>query len=163
NDLNPPAGFLTSWNNKQAPQFRSNDRQFSYGPVFRSQMLDVRIRAAITAGPIDRADLVDAMGDAGTVDLRGQEDLPLLLQVLGLPVMDPFSRTYCGNGVLAACRAALWHAMDQAAADLEAEFGDPNVANWKRVPADEEIQHSAVGVTSVPPIDWINRPTFQQV
>src|SRR5947199_10977 len=83
NDLNPPAGFLTSWNNKQAPQFRSNDRQFSYGPVFRSQMLDVRIRAAITAGPIDRADLVDAMGDAGTVDLRGQEDLPLLLQVLG--------------------------------------------------------------------------------
>ena len=266
NDLNPPAGFLTSWNNKQAPQFRSNDRQFSYGPVFRSQMLDVRIRAAITAGPIDRADLVDAMGDAGTVDLRGQEDLPLLLQVLGptapagsdprsqdmrdrlatwvttqthrrdrdhdgayddpqppaiidawwprlahamfdsasgaaidnlglelddgnrrnhigsafddafyshpnkdlrqvlgLPVMDPFSQTYCGNGVLAACRAALWHAMDQAAADLEAEFGDPNVASWKRVPADEEIQHSAVGVTSVPPIDWINRPTFQQV
>jgi hypothetical protein len=53
--------------------------------------------------------------------------------------------------------------MDQAAADLEAEFGDPNVANWKRVPADDEIEHTAVGVTSVPPIDWINRPTFQQV
>src|SRR5947199_9480107 len=53
--------------------------------------------------------------------------------------------------------------MDQAAADIEAEFSDPNVTNWKRVTADDEIQHSAVGVTSVPPIDWINRPTFQQV
>ncbi|TMA36420.1 MAG: hypothetical protein E6J79_13250 [Deltaproteobacteria bacterium] len=86
-----------------------------------------------------------------------------LRQVLGLPVTDPWSRTYCGNGALAACRATLWHAMDQAAADLEAEFGDPSVANWKRVPADDEIQHSAVGVTTVPAIDWINRPTFQQV
>src|SRR5438094_290196 len=266
NDLNPPAGFLTSWNNKQAPQFRSNDRQFSYGPVFRSQMLDVRIRAAITAGPIDRADLVSAMEDAGTCDLRGQEDLPLLLQVLGptapggadpraqemrdrlaawvttqthrrdfdhdgsyddpeapaiidawwtrlshamfdansgnaiqnlglelddgnrrghigsafddafyshpnkdlrqvlgLAVTDPWSRTYCGSGVLADCRTALWNAMSQAAADLETEFMSPNVADWKRQIADEDIRHVAVGVTTVPAIEWVNRPTFQQV
>ena len=265
-DLNPPAGFLTSWNNKQAPGFKANDRQFAYGPVFRSQMLDVRIRAAIAAGPIDRADLVDAMEDAGTVDLRGQEDLALLLQVLGatapggvdpraqemrdrlaawlttethrrdrdhdgayddpqapaimdawwtrlahgmfdsasgaaidnlaltlddgnrrdhigssfddafyghvnkdlrqvlgLPVADPWSRTYCGNGVLAACRATLWSAMSQAAADLTSEFGSPSVANWKRQVADEDVRQQAVGVTSVPAIHWINRPTFQQV
>jgi acyl-homoserine lactone acylase PvdQ len=265
-DLNPPAGFITSWNNKQAPQFRANDRQFAYGPVFRSQMLDVRIRAAIAAGPIDRADLVNAMEDAGTVDLRGQEDLALLLQalgatapggadaraqdmrdrlaawlttethrrdfdhdgeyddpqspaimdawwtrlahgmfdagsgdaidnlhlelddgnrrahigssfddafyghvnkdlrqVLGLPVSDPWSRTYCGGGVLAACRTALWAAMSQAAADLESEFGSPNVALWKRAVADESIHHQAVGVTTVPDVHWINRPTFQQV
>src|SRR5207248_1206945 len=55
NDLNPPAGFLTSWNNKQAPGFKANDRQFSYGPVFRNQMLAKRIQAAIGTGPIDRA------------------------------------------------------------------------------------------------------------
>ena len=266
NDLNPPAGFLTSWNNKQAPQFKSNDRQFSYGPVFRNQMLVTRIQSAIAAGPIDRADLVNAMEDAGTCDLRGQEDLPLLLQVLGptapggadpraqemrdrlaawvttqthrrdfdhdgayddpqspaiidawwtrlahamfdansgnaidnlhlelddgnrrghigsafddafyshpnkdlrqvlgLAVTDPWSRTYCGSGVLADCRTALWNAMSQAAADLETEFMSPNVADWQRQVADDAIQHTTVGVTGVPAIAWINRPTFQQV
>src|SRR5436309_1456340 len=55
NDLNPPAGFLTSWNDKQAPGFKANDRQFSYGPVFRNQLLVTRIQSAIAAGPIDRA------------------------------------------------------------------------------------------------------------
>jgi acyl-homoserine lactone acylase PvdQ len=265
-DQNPPAGFLTSWNNKPAPQFKSNDRQFSYGPVFRSLILDVRLRAAIAAGPVDRVDVVNAMGDAMTVDLRGQENLPQLLDVLGptappssdaraqnmrdrlaawlatethrrdhdhdgqyddpqapaimdawwprlahamfdsasgaaiddlgltlddgdrfghlgsafddafygqvrkdltrilgLPQADPWSRPYCGGGVLADCRAALWQAMSQAAADLQAEFGSANVADWKRQIADEDIRHTAVGVTAVPAIPWINRPTFQQV
>ena len=266
NDLNPPAGFLTSWNNKQAAQFRANDRQFSYGPVFRNQLLATRIQAAIGAGPIDRADLVNAMEDAATCDLRGQEDLPLLLQVLGptapggadaraqemrdrlatwvttethrrdrdhdgsyddpqspaiidawwtrlchamfdansgnaignlglelddgnrrnhigdafddsfyshpnkdlrqvlgMAVTDPWSRTYCGNGVLADCRTALWNAMSQAAADLQNEFSSPNVADWKRLVTDEDIRHTTVGVTGVPAIHWVNRPTFQQV
>lgn len=265
-DLNPAEGYITSWNNKQAPQFRANDRQFAYGPVFRNQMLNVRIEAAIAAGNVERTDIIDAMEDAGTVDLRGQEVLLFLLQVLGptapsgldprvqdmrdrlatwltakthrrdfdhdgqyddpqspaimdawwprlahamfdaasgnaidnlhlelddgnrrghigsafddafysnvnkdvrqvlgLPVQDPRSRTYCGNGVLADCRTALWNAMAQAAADLEAEFGDPNVASWRRQIADEDVRHSAVGVTTVPAIHWINRPTFQQV
>ena len=81
--LNPAQGYLASWNNKQAPQFMSNDRDFSNGPVFRVQMLSSRIEDAIAAGPLDRAALVNAMEDAGTVDLRGQEVLPLLLQVMG--------------------------------------------------------------------------------
>src|SRR5439155_184416 len=71
-------------------------------------------------------------------------------QVLGLAVADPWSRTYCGNGVLADCRDALWTAMSQAAADLQAEFGSPNVADWKRQVADESVHHQAVGVTGVP-------------
>jgi len=266
NELNPTEGFLTSWNNKQAPQFKSNDRQFAYGPVFRNQMLSKRIQAAIATKNIDRADLVSAMEDAGTVDLRGQEDLPFLLQVmgptapggadpraqdmhdrlaawltvqthrrdldhdgqyddpqspaimdawwprlshamfdansanaidalgltlddpdrrlhigssfddafyahvnkdlrqvLGLAVADPWSRTYCGSGVLADCRTALWNALSQSAADLETEFGSPNVADWKRAIADEDVRQTAVGITTVPAIHWINRPTFQQV
>src|SRR5437879_9060030 len=43
----------------------------------------VPIQSRIDAGNINRTDLIDAMEDAGTCDLRGQEDLPLLLQVLG--------------------------------------------------------------------------------
>ncbi|MBI2914011.1 MAG: penicillin acylase family protein [Chloroflexi bacterium] len=264
-DLNPPKGYITSWNNKQAPGFMANDREFSYGPTYRDQMLNIRIEAAIAAGKIDRAALVDAMEDAGTVDLRGQEDLPLLLQALGptapagvdpraqemrdrlagwaaagahrrdydhdgqyddpqspaimdawwprlaraifddtslgaldklgielddgnrlihrgsafqdgvyghvnkdlrqvlrLPVEDPWSRTYCG-GSLAACRSALWQSLGQAAADLAAEFGTANVADWRRQMSYEDVRHSPVGVTTVPAIHWINRPTFQQV
>jgi hypothetical protein len=86
-----------------------------------------------------------------------------LRQVLGKPVVDPMSRTYCGNGNLADCRTALWGALEQAAADLEAEFGSPNVADWQRQIAADDVRHQAVGVTSVPAIHWINRPTFQQV
>ncbi|MGH2652410.1 MAG: penicillin acylase family protein, partial [Actinomycetota bacterium] len=32
---NPAKGYITSWNNKQAHGFRANDRQWSYGPVYR--------------------------------------------------------------------------------------------------------------------------------
>jgi acyl-homoserine lactone acylase PvdQ len=81
--LNPPSGWLISWNNKQAPDFTSNDREFYYGSTYRSELLQTRLEAAIAAGPLDRADVVDVMEDAGTADLRGQEDLPLLLDVLG--------------------------------------------------------------------------------
>jgi acyl-homoserine lactone acylase PvdQ len=264
-ELNPAEGYITSWNNKQAPQFGANDREFSYGPVYRSKLLDKRVEAVIAAGSADRTDMIDAMEDAGTVDLRGQENLPLLLevlgptapggldarvqdmrdrlaawtatathrrdfdhsgeyddpqspaimdawwprlthamfdassgdalnalhigihdtpaahqgsafnggaysqvnkdlrQVLGKPVQQPWSRTYCGNGNLGDCRTALWGALEQAAADLEAEFGSANVADWKRAIADDEVQHRPVGISAVPAMQWINRPTFQQV
>jgi hypothetical protein len=80
-----------------------------------------------------------------------------------MAVTDPWPRTYCGGGVLSACHDALWNAMSQAAADLQAEFGSANVADWKRQIADETIRHTTVGITGVPEINWQNRPTFQQV
>jgi hypothetical protein len=86
-----------------------------------------------------------------------------LRRVLGRAVLDPWSRAYCGDGVLADCREALWDALSAAAADLEAEFGSASVADWKRQIADEDVRHTAAGVTAVPAIHWINRPTFQQV
>jgi hypothetical protein len=262
-DLNPPKGWLTSWNNKQARGFQANDANHSYGPVYRSLLFDRRIEAAIAAGKVTRAKAVDAMEEAGTTDLRAQEVLPLLLEVmgptapggadprvqdmrdrlaawdghrrdhdangayddpqspaimdawwprlshaifdepsggaldamgmtiddpnrrdhlgsafqdgtygqvhkdlrrvLGRPGPSPFSRAYCGNGDLAACRALLWQSLADAAADLAVEFGSPNVAAWQRQIADETVEHTAAGITSVPAIHWINRPTFQQV
>ena len=48
-------------------------------------------------------------------------------------------------------------------ADLQAEFADPHVANWRRAMDYEDVRHNAVGLTTVPAIAWINRPTFQQV
>lgn len=264
-DLNPASGYLSSWNNRQAPGFTASDEQTSAGPVYRSQLLDRRIEAAMAAGKLDRAAVVSVVEDAGTVDLRGEAVLPLMLevmgttppagldarlpamrsrlaawadasshrrdvngdgayedpvgpalmdawweravaaifdrssghafdhldldvhdapqhhvgsafqsgayshvhkdlrQVLGQPVEGAFSQTYCGGGVLPTCRLALWKALSSAASALEAEFATPTVAGWQRRPADDQIEFSAVGLTNIPPMRWVNRPTFQQV
>jgi acyl-homoserine lactone acylase PvdQ len=264
-DINPDKGYMTSWNNKQAPGLMANDANDSYGPTYRSDLLDYQIAKKFAEGPVDRADVVDIAEEAGTVDLRGQEVLSYVLdvlgpdapagsdprlqdmrdrlaawialdshrrdhdadgqyddlqspaiidawwprltaavfagngdpintlhvtlddanrihhigsafqdgtyghvqkdlrQLLGMPVAGPFSRTYCGAGDLSLCRDALWASLALAASDLETEFGSPDVADWQRQVADEDVRHTAVGVTPVPAIHWINRPTFQQV
>jgi acyl-homoserine lactone acylase PvdQ len=81
---NPPSGYLTSWNNKQAPDFAAADNQWGYGPVYRSLLLDRRIQSRLAGGrKITRIGLVEAMQDAATTDLRGEQLLPLLLDVVG--------------------------------------------------------------------------------
>jgi hypothetical protein len=82
---------------------------------------------------------------------------------LGEPVQGGFSRQYCGLGDLARCKFILWFSLQATIGRLESEFSSPNVADWQRQVADEDIRHTAVGVTGVPAIHWINRPTFQQV
>ncbi len=64
--------FYTSWNNKQAPGHRASDDFYGYGPVYRSQLLDDRISSGITGtAKMNKVELVQAMQDAATVDLRG--------------------------------------------------------------------------------------------
>ena len=88
---NPDSGYIVSWNNRQAPGFGANDGNFSYGPVHRSLTLSNRIEERIAASeadggsPVTRADVVEVMIDAATVDLRGAAVLPLLLEVMGEP------------------------------------------------------------------------------
>jgi acyl-homoserine lactone acylase PvdQ len=83
-DVDPARGYLISWNNKQAPGWRASDADWEYGPVHRSQRLERRVRAALRGGGrLSLKELVAIMGDAGTVDLRGQEVLPWLLRVVG--------------------------------------------------------------------------------
>lgn len=63
----------------------------------------------------------------------------------------------------AASRRPLWQSLSAAAADLQGEFGSPTVGDWRRTVADDQIEYSALGLVSVPPAPWVNRPTFQQV
>jgi acyl-homoserine lactone acylase PvdQ len=78
--------YLTSWNNKQAPDYAASDANWGYGPVYRSQMLDKRVEGLISGTrKTNLAELIGAMEDAGTVDIRGERDLPLMLDVLGDP------------------------------------------------------------------------------
>jgi acyl-homoserine lactone acylase PvdQ len=261
--------YLSSWNNKQAPDFRAADDAWSYGSVHRVDSLNERIEAGIAgSATMTRAELVDAMEDAGTVDLRGSQVLPSVLKVvsggnkikdetvrkalkalrqwrkdgahrrdandngaydqakavrimdawwprlvkaefrpalggslfdqiqamiglddppgaggsayisgwygyvdkdlrtlLGESVDAPYSRVYCGDGKLGACRKALRNSLSAALkhksdADLypggKCEIGTAQVCH-------DAVRHMAVGGIAQSPIEWINRPTFQQV
>lgn len=80
--INPPAGYLVSWNNKQAHGVSSSDNQYSYGPIYRSLSLERRIQAAfISPGKMSRASLASAMEDAASVDLTGAHVVPELQQL----------------------------------------------------------------------------------
>lgn len=257
--FNPASGIITNWNNKQAPGFRAPDNWWSYGPVGRKQLLDDGIADVIGDGKVNLVELVQAMEDAATRDLRGAKVLPSMLDVigpqsdsrisqalgilstweasgahrrdldgdgqydnsaavalmdawwlnslkaafgptlgsafeavpnaiddapgpggsaylegwyghlkkdldrlLGSPVNSWFSRQYCGNGVLAACRAALLASLDASIATLETKFGgDPTT--WDANEAGDKIKFSGLDLTGPGPMAWQNRPTFQQV
>jgi len=75
--------YLTSWNNKQAVGFSAADDTYSYGSVHRVDSLNERIEAGIAgAETMSREELVDAMEDAATVDLRGSQVLPWAIKAV---------------------------------------------------------------------------------
>jgi acyl-homoserine lactone acylase PvdQ len=98
-----------------------------------------------------------------------------LRRILGQPVSDGFSRTYCGNGSLSACRNALLQSLSDALAVNPADLYDenPSSAGTQRVsgcPAGksdqwcwDSIRYRPVGAVSLSTMHWIDRPTFQQV
>jgi acyl-homoserine lactone acylase PvdQ len=80
-----------------------------------------------------------------------------LRSLLGEPVKGAYSRRYCGNGDLAACRASLWAVIQSSADALAASQGtDPNA--WRADATAERIGF----VPGVLPdtMRWTNRPTF---
>src|SRR5438445_3728105 len=66
-------GFFTNWNNKGAPGFSAADNNFAYGPVYRVQSLSHRVKAVLSKRKATPADIVNAMEDAGSVDLDGSQ------------------------------------------------------------------------------------------
>ncbi|HEV3229948.1 MAG TPA: penicillin acylase family protein [Solirubrobacteraceae bacterium] len=86
-------------------------------------------------------------------------------------LLAPWHRVYCGNGLLAACRAVLLQALQQAAGDLNAKYHSTDPAQWRvpvtctpgqNPPACDQIEFTTAGAISTPPIAWQNRGTFQQ-
>jgi acyl-homoserine lactone acylase PvdQ len=82
--------YLTSWNNKQAPGYNDAATGQEFSSVYRSQLLDNNIKAYLDGGKrkLTLTDLINAMGNAGTQDLRGVEVLPYALKIIGHPA-DP--------------------------------------------------------------------------
>ena len=74
--------FLTSWNNKSALGIGC-DSVKCYSPAYRSQPLDDRVRRGIKGKKkMSLVELINAMEDAGTVDLRGDVVVPLALKAI---------------------------------------------------------------------------------
>jgi hypothetical protein len=78
--------YISSWNNKQAPGYSASDANWGFSSVYRSDLLDGQIEPRIRgANKMSLVELVDAMEEAGTTDLRGYAVLPYALKVLGRP------------------------------------------------------------------------------
>ena len=272
-DVNPAAGYLSSWNNKPAPSFAAADNGWGYGSVYRSMTLDDEVRARIAGGrKVTRPAVVDATMAAGVTDVRAKYVLPHVLdvigtpadaqeakavgllrawiaagaqrvdrdrdgayahaaaidlldvwwepgatgisgatfslpkdalrgtlgeltdklpkglddhpriglgsawngvpwygylskdlrQVLGKPVSGPYSRTYCGGGTLAGCRADLRASLSAAVEAALAQQSKADVAALTYDKKKDFIRHTTAGLIGVRGIDWQNRPTFQQ-
>jgi acyl-homoserine lactone acylase PvdQ len=83
-----------------------------------------------------------------------------LRTVAGLPVRGAFKTRFCGQGDLAACRAALWAAIDAAGSELEAAQG-PDPSAWSANSGGERIRFQPT-LLLPDSMRWTNRPTFQQ-
>ena len=83
-----------------------------------------------------------------------------LRSLLGEPVRGAYSRRYCGNGDLAACRASLWAVIQSSADALAASQGtDPNA--WRADATAERIEFRPGLLPAT--MRWTNRSTFQQL
>ena len=77
--VDPASGYAVSWNNHVAPGWREADGDWSSGAVQRVDLLDRRAAALHDATPVD---VVRAVQDAATVDVRGERVLPAVLDLL---------------------------------------------------------------------------------
>ena len=106
-----------------------------------------------------RDDAPDSQGsayDAGWYSYV-HKDLRLLLR---RQVKKPFHARYCGLGNVTDCRTALWAALDEAGAELEAAQGaDPS--RWRADATKERIAFTGGSLPTT--MRFANRPTFQQV
>jgi acyl-homoserine lactone acylase PvdQ len=86
-----------------------------------------------------------------------------LRSVLGRNVDGAYSTGYCGKGSLTACRATLRASLAAAVARVLQEQGKSSVGQLTYDKSEDYIRSNAAGVVGVRPIDFQNRPTFQQV
>ncbi len=85
-----------------------------------------------------------------------------LRELLGQNLKSPFKTRFCGGGDLAACRTALWAAVDAAGNELAAQQGSNDPATWTSDANAERIKF-APGLLQTT-IRYTNRPTgIQQV
>jgi acyl-homoserine lactone acylase PvdQ len=86
--LNPSKGWITSWNNSPAVGWWASDATGNFGPTHRVDLLADRLAAVQAAGKFDVGKMVEIMADAAYSDLRAEQILPLLLQIMNAGTLD---------------------------------------------------------------------------
>jgi acyl-homoserine lactone acylase PvdQ len=78
--------YQVSWNNKQAQGWAAADDHWNYGPIYRSQLIEDRIKADISGGhKMTIAQLVQSMEEPATEDIRAVELMPAIVKAIGTP------------------------------------------------------------------------------
>jgi acyl-homoserine lactone acylase PvdQ len=166
--LNEPLQWLRAWAAAGAHRIdRNKDGFYEHGGAIRTmdawwpRLLEAEFKPTLGQALFDQTSFAhDAPGRLGSAfnsssygyvhkDLR---------DLLGASVQGPYSRVYCGNGNVGACRTALLNSLRAALQhDSNAELygGETPVAH-------DKIGFRAVGGITQPNIPWVNRPTFQQ-
>jgi acyl-homoserine lactone acylase PvdQ len=83
--VNPKWGYLVSWNNKEAPGWRSPPGTWSFGPVVRARLLSDPLRAVMKQGKVSLVDVARIATRAATADLRGTTVYPWIRRAIGTP------------------------------------------------------------------------------
>jgi acyl-homoserine lactone acylase PvdQ len=80
-DRNPQTGFFANWNNQAARDWWPADSGMA-GAVDRNNLLEIRARPLVANGAVRLEEVFEAVNDAAYTDLRGQELIPRVLDVI---------------------------------------------------------------------------------
>ncbi|MGH3445012.1 MAG: penicillin acylase family protein [Nocardioidaceae bacterium] len=86
-----------------------------------------------------------------------------LRDLLGGQLRSPYRYGYCGHGDLSTCRTTLRRSLRAAVRRMLDEQGVSRVDQLTYDKTQDDIVSNTSGLVGVRPIDWQNRPTFQQV
>ena len=86
-----------------------------------------------------------------------------LRELAGTTFASPYANHYCGDGNAAACQATLATSLADAVSRALTDEGVTSVQQLTYDKTQDDIRSVTAGVVGVRPIDWQNRPTFQQV
>jgi len=83
--LDPPDGFIISWNNKEAPGWVKGPSEWGGGPIQHALILQDRLFDQVRAGggKVDLTGLARSVNTTATTDLREHDVYPLMRSVIG--------------------------------------------------------------------------------
>jgi acyl-homoserine lactone acylase PvdQ len=132
-------------------------------PLVAKQILQPRLGSLTGSIPTSLDDLPNGHGGSSFDNVASYQWVKKDLEsVLGQHVDGALSQQYCGKGDLATCRSDIQATLQKAVDTLGSQQHTTDATKWTYEKTQDDIHFQYVGET-VAPIDWQNRPTFQQV
>ncbi len=132
-------------------------------PLVAKQVLRPRLGSLVDSIPTSLDNLPTRNSGSSFDNVASYEWVPKDLEaVMGKNVDGAMSQKYCGKGDLTTCRNEIRQTLQQAVDTLQSQQHTTDPTKWTYDKTKDDIKFQYVGET-VTPIDWQNRPTFQQV